>query len=212
MTSGSKAISVMVAAAKNNENNDGRTTIVSSAKMFVSGGRFCVGIEKFLANAPENMTMIAKFPVRESSTVPETVARTLGFSRITLLPGEYEPIERNVFALRADVSFGLTVAPSPVTAGRPSVVHFELLRDAAVSVIIHGSDGSVIRTLASKEQREAGSQPQYSWDGRAQNGSLVAAGTYTVSIQVKTRAGWFSEAKPISVVREAQALSANSAR
>jgi hypothetical protein len=186
--------------------------VVSNGKLFVAEGKFCLGVEGFLANAPDNAAMLAKFPVREALPVADEVARALGFKSVTLLPSEYEPIDRNVFALRADVSFGLNVAPAPITAGKASVITFELLRDAVVSLVIYGTDGNVVRTIATKTQYAANAHPQYSWDGRTDKGEFAPAGMYSVALQVKTRAGWFSETKVVSVVRQDHALSANDIR
>ena len=89
------------------------------------------------------------------------------------------------YFLPALVGTAALLLPITVRAGsipdvtRPLPIHYEMPRDAELSMGIFDHDGRLLRTIAKTDFRRAGTNTEY-WDGRDQYGQLLAAGEYVV--------------------------------
>ncbi len=62
---------------------------------------------------------------------------------------------------------------------------------------IVGAGGAVVRTLATGQRLKAGAHG-WTWDGRADDGTWVAPGTYTAMIQASSSRGTTTSSGPCS--------------
>ena len=77
---------------------------------------------------------------------------------------------------------------SPHAGARATTVRFTALRELFVDLTIHDAAGVVVRTLAAQRPYGAGNAT-IAWDGRRDDGSLAADGTYRVHIAARPSAG-----------------------
>jgi hypothetical protein len=92
--------------------------------------------------------------------------------------------------------------PFPTAESRFTCIWFDLNRTTSVSLTVHDVRGNLVRRLlpnASSPQlltpgrygratvtAEGGCDPRLAWDGRANDGSLVARGVYMIRLQAGT--------------------------
>jgi hypothetical protein len=95
----------------------------------------------------------------------------------------------------AEDDFGLFVYPNPFVAGyHEASLVYELPADAVISVNVYDLDGNRVRTLADRDDRSRGGyRGQDRWDGRDDDGQLVAAGPYLVVLDVRIRGETFRD-------------------
>ena len=72
------------------------------------------------------------------------------------------------------------------------------VRSAGVDVGVYALDGSRVRRLLSASQ-SAGRQSQ-TWDGRDDQGTIVAPGVYLLRVEVDSDEGGFARLQPVAVV------------
>lgn len=74
--------------------------------------------------------------------------------------------------------------PNPFSVRREStVIRFEMLVPASITIEIFDANTNLVRRLVNNEFRDAGEQARDIWDGRNDEGSLVANGIYFCSIR-----------------------------
>ncbi len=89
-------------------------------------------------------------------------------------------------AAGADEDFGLFAYPNPFVAGAAEVyLAYSLPADAVISLNVYDLDGNHVRTLVEREARAQGPyRGQDRWDGRDNDGEIVAAGPYLIVLDV----------------------------
>ncbi len=89
--------------------------------------------------------------------------------------------------------------PNPFKAGREATtIRYELSEEAPVTVEILDVGSRLVRRVVAGDLKAAGEHTEDRWDGRAEDGDLVATGIYLCRI----RAGGSEKIVKIAVVRE----------
>lgn len=147
---------------------------------------------------PTNLADITSLPLDADAPLPSEIARSLGFTGITVQRSTYKASSVGVFPLMAKVSFGLTVSPNPTVL--PVRIGFEVLQAMRASVYIYDRNGTRIATLIEKEPLIAGGRHEYTWYGTPVYGGKTERGTYTVELRVELeQGGSFAEMQTLIV-------------
>jgi len=147
---------------------------------------------------PTSLADITSLPLDADAPLPSEIARSLGFTGITVQRSTYKASSVGVFPLMAKVSFGLTVSPNPTVL--PARIGFEVLQAMRASVYIYDRNGTRIATLIEKEPLIAGGRHEYTWYGTPVYGGKTERGTYTVELRVELeQGGSFAEMQTLIV-------------
>lgn len=84
--------------------------------------------------------------------------------------------------------------------GQTTTLYYDLSKDAKVRIKIVDRAGSVVRTLVKNKLRSAGTNAEV-WDGRADNGEIVAAGRYVAKINARSLEGEIARTKAVVWVK-----------
>jgi hypothetical protein len=132
-----------------------------------------------------------------TTTLAAAIAAAMPFQRRTVPIGVPAAIDTG----RPAVTLLYQNFPNPFPAAGSSVtcIWFDLTRNTSVSLTIHDVRGNLVRTIvpnASSPQifvpgrygratptAEAGCDPAFTWDGRANDGSLAPRGVYLIRLR-----------------------------
>jgi hypothetical protein len=148
-----------------------------------------------------NLTNISSFPFDRHTELPRDMARSLGFTSVTVIKSRYSASMEGIFPVQAKFSVGLNAASVPAPRGeRHASVSFEVLRQMNVSVVVLDANGKKVATLLENKTIE-GSETAHmlSWNGKNDAGKNVASGEYRVEVRcVLTDSGAsFAESVPV---------------
>lgn len=161
-------------------------------------GRLTLTLTGLMAASNTVIADIKSLPLDADAPLPSEIARSLGFTGITVQRSTYKASSVGVFPLMAKVSFGLTVSPNPTVL--PVRIGFEVLQAMRASVYIYDRNGTRIATLIEKEPLIAEGRHEYTWYGTPVYGGKTERGTYTVELRVELeQGGSFAEMQTLIV-------------
>ena len=104
---------------------------------------------------------------------------------------KFQPLRRSSYFCRTDIA-SAPCRPNPFNSRL--VVPFSLGRDGRVSIKVFSFDGRLVRKFAGKFP--AG-EHRWVWDGKDEEGQVVASGVYTVRMEARD----FRASEKVALVR-----------
>ena len=94
----------------------------------------------------------------------------------------------------------VTLSPTSFYAGSGSTtLTYTLTARATVAVVVRDALGVAVRTLQSAKAQAPGSYSRV-WDGKADGGAVLPAGSYSITVTARTSAGTVQSARSVQLV------------